>query len=123
MNRSQRHILATFSLLAILLRALLPTGWMPGTAADGSASFVICTTQGMMQGDRPGDAPATSDDGRQHDICPFAAAPHWSAPDTEAEIKAPSHIGVFAPARIASLRAPESAAYLPQSPRAPPTAD
>lgn len=111
------------ALLAMLLHALLPAGWMPNPG--GGAAITICTANG------PADlAPGKDDsalkgrpphDSQRHPApCPFFAAPHFA-----------TFAGVAAFSRLiewfgAVARAPEPASiaaaqrHAPQSPRAPP---
>jgi hypothetical protein len=65
------------ALVAMLLRALLPAGWMPAAISSADASpFVICTIDG------PVHAPAKHAPTRDHASTPciFAAAAHLSSP-------------------------------------------
>jgi hypothetical protein len=55
MKMLARHIL----LAALLLRALVPLGWMPGSAQLGQAAWVICTADGQIQHGTPGKDDAT----------------------------------------------------------------
>jgi hypothetical protein len=120
MNRTIRHIAVHLALAAMMLRALLPAGWMPN-AVQAGAPFVICTLHGALHlsGD-PAPHKQQPDDGQRHDLCPFAAAPHLSSPAADAAIHAPFAIAAraFTPdyAAPAALRT----AFSPQSPRAPP---
>jgi hypothetical protein len=66
-------------------------------------------------------APAkTNDDGRQHEACPFAAAPHFATPSILAMLLPPSLAdGISHRLKDESLSV-HAAPYAPQSPRAPP---
>jgi hypothetical protein len=117
MNRTFRLATVTVALAAMLLRALIPTGWMP---AQG-ASLVICTMQGPMRvaaGDH--GKPQKPQDTHHTEVCPFAAAPVLSGPADVAALLPPSQ----ALEGLPQVRAPASAAitrsHTPQSPRAPP---
>ena len=46
MNRSVRHVAALLALAAMLLRAAIPTGWMP-SATEGTA-LAMCTAGGVV---------------------------------------------------------------------------
>jgi hypothetical protein len=127
------------ALAAMLLRALLPAGWMPNPTASLTVPLVICTMNGPVRamvtlGERPNkhtfgyeDGPGHGngpghDDGRQHGVCPFAGAIQLAVP-TSGSTLVPSQ----ATARLAaSPLAPRSARHVTpyslQSPRAPPTA-
>jgi Protein of unknown function (DUF2946) len=109
------HAARHLALVALILRALVPAGWMPGATAD--TPFVICSVDGPVQHAPDGRKPA--DDGRQHEACPFAATPHLaSTPDAPQVALPPVH---EAAAVTNTLRAAAIAArFTPQSPRAPP---
>ena len=88
MKRAGKHIRLAglhVALVAMLLRALLPAGWMPAppshTADANWVPFVICTGNGLV---RLNHAPGSdhSDDQKTHHVapCPYAAAAHLSTP-------------------------------------------
>ena len=64
------------ALCAMVLRALLPDGWMPAAAA-GSSPFVICSVDGVHGGGKPPADPARES---RHAPCAFAAAAHLAPP-------------------------------------------
>ena len=103
-------------LVAMLLRALLPAGWMPGPVSAGA--FVICTVDGPVAPAKPSHAPDHDRNGTTP--CVFAAAAPLSSPASAPMAPAPiafaGHI-VFAAHRddAASL-----ASYRPNAARAPP---
>jgi hypothetical protein len=67
------------ALLAMLLRAVLPAGWMPAAVSQADASpFVICTIDGPQQ-----QTPAKPDHDRATRPCVFAASIHAAAPSAE----------------------------------------
>ena len=111
MKMLARHLL----LAALLLRAMVPLGWMPGTAQLGQASWIICTADGQIQHGTPG-----KDDARQHQQpCAFAAAQAVAAP--VGHVLAAPLLQVAAVENTATFAAPSVAAHFtPQSPRAPP---
>ena len=111
MKMLARHLL----LAALLLRALVPLGWMPGSAQLGQAAWIICTADGQIQHGAPGkDGTAL-----QHQPCAFAAAHALASPEAhhfvEPLLRAAALDIVAAPAAIRI-----AAAFAPQSPRAPP---
>ena len=111
MTMLARHLL----LAALLLRALVPLGWMPGSAQLGQAAWIICTADGGIQHGAPG-----KDDARQHQQpCAFAAAHVMAAPQAHGFVP-PS----LRAAAIATVPAPAAlqvaASFTPQAPRAPP---
>lgn len=73
------------ALVAMLLRAFLPVGWMPAPPshiADAEwVPFVICTGNGLVRLNAPLDSDH-SDDKETHYVapCPYAAAAHLSTP-------------------------------------------
>jgi hypothetical protein len=121
MRRSFRTAAVHLALVAMLLRALLPAGWMPSTVA-GPSFLVICSMDAPVQhGDQHGQGQHTPDDGQHsHDECPFAAAPHIAPAGAVAQLAQPSYFGRFSnPPGVAQADAKFSL-YQPQSPRAPP---
>jgi len=108
-----RHLL----LAALLLRAMVPLGWMPGTAQLGQAAWIICTADGQIQHGIPGKDEAA---GHHQQPCAFAAAHVMATPQVHA----------FAPPQL-QMAAPDAGlppgiiriatAFTPQSPRGPPT--
>jgi hypothetical protein len=111
------------ALAAMLLRALLPAGWMPNPAA--AASFMICTTDGPAQvavgsdGQPLKHQPDQNND-RSHEACPFAAAPHLAAPAMLSALPLPSAATAAASNVVHSRLTEGLAGYTPQSPRGPP---
>ena len=74
LNRNGAMRLAAFAFLfALLTRALVPAGWMPGEHA-----LVFCTSAGQVEisVDADGKPVTPQDHHRTADFCPFAAAPH-----------------------------------------------
>ena len=124
------RLAATYAAIAaMMLRALLPEGWMPGTTPSGMPALVICSMDepvqvmpdhgmsGAMDMSKP--MPAHGDNGH-HETCPFAASPHFAAP---------AGLTVLAEASATSARGeivenfaqgPDGRRHSPQAPRAPP---
>lgn len=73
-----RSLALSLALCAMLLRAVLPAGWMPNPSAEAGASpFVICSVNGTHSGGKPfGDTTQE----RTHAPCAFAAAAPLSPP-------------------------------------------
>src|SRR5438552_14173905 len=108
-----RHL----ALAALILRALLPAGWMP----DAQAGLIICSTNtlGIIHHD---GAPGHSGGKMSQEECPFAAAPHLaSVPDVPNLVLPAFH--AFAAQTDSVYAASLSARLTPQSPRAPPLND
>jgi len=85
--RLSRQLAVSLALCAMMLRALLPDGWMPAANA-GASPLVICSIDGVHTG---GKAPK-SEDRRGHAPCAFAAMGHASAPAPFASSVLPSDI-------------------------------
>lgn len=122
--RHFRHAAVHLALIAMMLRALLPVGWMPNPTGTGDGAFIICTMDGPVQSMDPHHAPGkkTPVDGRSHEECPFAAAAHVAAPATVAHLASPSVAGHFFGPPAAAIAVARVAEHQPQSPRAPPQA-
>jgi hypothetical protein len=120
MTRRCRLAALHLAIAAMLLRALLPAGWMPDST--GAAAFTICTMDGAghhAEEQSPGK-PVPADSQHAHEECPFAAAHHVAAPVVANHLVAPSLAG-----RAAGISHPVAAfvpiaKYEPHSPRAPP---
>ena len=104
-----RHL----ALAALILRALLPTGWMP----DAQSGLVICAaTLGVIHHD---GAPGHSDGKMTQEECPFAAAPHLASAPATPQLALPA-FHAFAAETDRIYAGSVSARFTPQSPRAPP---
>jgi len=104
-----RHL----ALAALILRALLPSGWMP----DAQAGLIICSAQtlGVIHHDGAPDHGKTS-----QEECPFAAASHLApTPDAPKLVLPAFH--AFAAQIDRAYAITVSARFTPQSPRAPPS--
>jgi hypothetical protein len=111
MKAAFRHLL----LAALLIRALLPLGWMPGQAQLGEAAFIICAADGSIQHGAPGK----DDKANAHQPCAFAAAfQSFDLPEAAA-IAAPSLVAFAAPV-IAARDAQAAARFSAHAARAPP---
>jgi len=141
-----RRAAVCLALAAMMLRALMPAGWMPNPAGTGESFFVICDMDQMdmskmdmsqmgmskmdmghmdmahmdMSGMDHGSSGKHSGDGHQQP-CPFAAAPHIATPSSGAALQLPSQLAKFSPLMAAEQAAIKAATYKPQSPRGPPT--
>ncbi len=111
-----RRAAVHLALVALMLRALLPAGWMPNPAAG--SLFVICTMEGALQAD--GKAKPASNDPRAHEACPFAAAAHLSPPQENNHFAAPLLAAAMTIVPASQTRSVTRAPFAPQSPRAPP---
>ena len=107
--RAARHL----AIIALLVRAMLPAGWMP----DAQNGLTICSvaTLGLIHHDGQGPA-----DGKaQHEECAFAAATHLAAPPVAPHLILPAFHG-FVAETDSHYAAEVSAHFTPGSPRAPP---
>jgi len=114
-----RSLALSLALCAMLLRAVLPAGWMPNPSAEAGASpFVICSVNGTHSGGKPfGDTTQE----RTHAPCAFAAAAHLAPPAlVPSFIAAPAYAGQSDTTRDAAV-ALAAVSHRPQSARAPPS--
>jgi hypothetical protein len=113
-----RSAAVQIALLAMLLRAMLPTGWMPAAITSADASpFVICTMDGPL---RATPAQPSHDHDRATSPCVFASAAPLSSPGVAVAVSAPmrlAHQIAFAPLRENIIHAPH---FRPNAARAPP---
>lgn len=117
MTRVSRSIALQVALAAILLRALVPAGWMPGTTPSHHVLMVVCPMDGAM-GDMPAKkAPAHA---QHHVLCSYAMAAHAVAPGPSA---APAPAGLIADGgpRDIALAVIATRSHSRQAPRAPPS--
>ena len=124
MTRTLKLAGVQIALVAMLLRALLPVGWMPDTAASADTPFVICTVNGPLQAAHlpdTGKHQPGHDDGRQNDVCPFAASVHFATPAAMASVAPSTQIASFSFVQSFSRTVRDTARYALQSPRAPPS--
>ena len=78
MRNSVKTLAIHIALIAMVLRALLPAGWMPG--ADASSGLVICSLAAHAHATSDTDGGGKQpDQNSTHDECPFASAAHSAA--------------------------------------------
>ena len=111
------------ALVAMLLHALIPAGWMPSVPAQTGSFFVICTVhtaQPLAPEDGKTRTPSDQQGTHHNDMCPFAAAPHGVPQPAFAQVSAPTFLASvhFDDRRTQAL--PSAAVSGPQSPRGPP---
>lgn len=123
MIRNLRFAAVHLALAAMVLRALLPAGWMPGASAG--TPLVVCTMNGLEQivlgaDGKPLKHQPSQDGALHHEMCPFAAAAHLASPSAPAEPALPGY-AIFRSQDVASNYVATGAQrHAPQSPRAPP---
>jgi len=114
-------VVVTIALAAMMLRALMPAGWMPAAQAQGTG-FVICTVHGALRIDGGAHKPAQRS---SHGECPFSSAPQLSGPEVPAAIPLPSVAlasrDLFI-VRLATTHAPDHVLKTPRAPPLPPEA-
>ena len=119
------HGLTVLLLAVFMLRALIPTGWMPQTSTSGDGlTLVICTVAGLQEITLgPDGHPQPSDDTSQanagHDPCPFASVAKFTPPALMAILVPPANVAGVAPVAHAPAPPPATHLRLPES-RAPP---
>lgn len=78
-EQSLRHWVSWTLLVCMMLRALVPVGYMPdfAAAAKGTFKVVICTSEGArtVTVALDGDQQHQQKPGKSHELCPFGAAP------------------------------------------------
>lgn len=118
-----RPILLIALLVAVSVRLLCPTGWMPNLDPRSGSVLVICTGEGPLTIKIPGHhAPDPDDGGAQHAQCAFSGIAFTPTPPAIL-VAGPSK-----PPAAAPIRAPvgvlETGPWRrrAQSPRAPPLA-
>jgi hypothetical protein len=103
--------------LVVLVRGLVPTGWMP---SPSGGPLIICSAEASGRGHndgRPGD-PARN---VAHDICVFAAAGAAPPPSLAVDLRPVERAAVSAPGPVVvQARALSTPRVREQSPRAPP---
>lgn len=107
------HGLKHLVLIALILRAMIPAGWMPSTT--GEAAFTICSVSA-----EPGQHGKKAPEKPNHEKpCAFSGIPQLAgAPDAPVLILPAAHAFAAQTDRVYSVRI--AAHHQPQSPRAPP---
>lgn len=131
MRTSCRTVAVHVALAAMLLRALVPAGWMPSGDSANGAPLMLCpgetpAMEAMPQmASMPGmvhDVPAAPAHMPSHaaSLCIFAAAAHLSPPSFAAAFSQP--VSLLADIGFATPRedAKRFVAYRPNAARAPP---
>ena len=106
--RFARHV----AFIALVARALMPTGWMP----DAQAGVTICSVNAQAQHQEQQNPPQ---DAGRHDLCPFAATPQLASMTDAPALTAPA-LHAFLAAADRNYAAAIVAHFTPQSQRAPP---
>ena len=120
--RGLRHAFIHLALMALIVRAFMPTGWMPNIQTPGESLFVVCTMEGPVQA-WGGKALPGKDDPRAHETCPFAtnAAANVAPLVDFIRIAAPELSETAAPRTLATAPSARAPPYSQASSRAPPS--
>jgi hypothetical protein len=112
---------AAVLLVALLLRAAIPAGWMPAPQAGFGAPFVICTAHGdLVLGQRPGETPHKPAAG--HEVCAFAGVHAAPAPEADLAMSSAVFEPIVAPLAPTRQRPERAPRHRDQAQRAPPLA-
>lgn len=117
LHRAALHL----ALIAMLVRAFLPTGWMPAHEGHPGSFLSICTMDGFVHisSQHPTGKPAPHEPSHSQEECPFAAAAHLAFTPDAPQLVLPA-LHAFVAAIDRTYAATVSARFSPQSPRAPP---
>ena len=109
------------ALLAMLLRAVLPAGWMPAAITSANASpFVICSIDGPLHST---PAKPSRDHDRAGTPCVFAASIHAATPTVEPAKVAPATLASPIVFTTRNETVVASSEFRPNTARAPPVFD
>jgi len=118
-NSFMRSSAVLLALCGLMLRALLPAGWMPGPA--NAAPLIICAMDGLHRINPVGDHKQDPASHQDSQMCPFAAAAHLAPPAMPYAVL-PSFTFAALETRIPKqIVAANSAPDLTHGPRAPPS--
>src|SRR3954465_15795510 len=106
LSRALRHL----AIIALLVRAMVPAGWMPDIQG-----LTICSLSPVIHHDGDQKAPAQT----SHEECAFAAAAPLAGASDAPYLALPA-LHAFAAAIDRGLATTIAASFTPQSPRAPP---
>src|SRR5208282_1654683 len=112
-----RSFAATLALSAMLVRALLPAGWMPNPAGPDDAPLVICSVDGLHHAP-PAHDPARGQQDEHGFTCPFAAAAHLAPPHLPPAVLPPiSTAWLVPPVAVAvAISSPHDPGHAPRGP-------
>lgn len=117
--------IVSFALAAVLLRALVPTGFMPERLANGSVGVKFCHGMHMPAVDHPalshaaGDSAGSGKTSKNHG-CAFAAVQFLGAWSAIATLPATAERIADALVVLQSVFVPAAAAFASHRPRGPP---
>jgi hypothetical protein len=121
--RVARHLASVLMLLALVLRAAVPQGWMPSAdSTDLAGSFTICSVSGAIRIalDTDGNpVPVDPEEAQSHPPCAFATLAHLSPPSGGAPVLAPHASAAYAMSFSVSSPVTKARSYAAGA-RAPP---
>jgi Protein of unknown function (DUF2946) len=113
-----RSLAVTLALSAMLLRAVVPAGWMPNMAGAEGTPFAICSTDGMNRVPVHQD-PARGSQDEHGFACPFAGIAHLAPPQLAVALPQPL-VSTFLAPHFAEPRMSSHAGDPGHAPRGPP---
>jgi hypothetical protein len=115
--------LVRLTLIALLVGAAVPLGWMPNPdGAQSGSPIVICTGHGPITAFVGGDGKPSKPSGSHSDICVFAAAAAHATPVATPALAIPHEVARATTRRNNKRALVRTARYRPQAARAPPLA-
>jgi hypothetical protein len=122
MARNLRHLAVHLALAAMVLRALLPAGWMPNVGHQSGPALILCNLDGgpALSSDHGTPSKHQPDGHGDQGACPFAAAPHLASAAALPAIGQSQVSQILVSGYGESQAPPALSGYAPQSPRAPP---
>ena len=120
MPRSRRLQVIGLLLGALVLRALVPAGYMLGGDVQGGLTLTMCHAAGIPPSTLPAEPAAPGEGPRTLDVCSFALSASAAPPPAAAVV--PDVLAIGSPATVrGSVAAPRLPSILrAQSPRGPP---
>lgn len=110
--------------LALMLRALVPVGWMPNTGLEQHSALMPCPAMGgMMQMPEPRQHPAKHNYLAAHDgsFCRYGATANYTPPSQVPILQAGLLVGADVRSDFASAPVVSSSLVWDHAARAPPT--
>lgn len=121
---ASRQLGLAVALVAMLLRALLPDGWMPSASADARISnwlpLVICTSSGLVNLDQASGEQQDDQSSRHLVQCPYAAASNVAFTFAPVDLQLYQTAFILAPSARAVYIPNERIRFERQLSRAPP---
>jgi hypothetical protein len=108
-------------LVALLIRGLIPSGWMPNTQGVLHAPLVICTSSGteLRALETPAN-PGKPQSAQHHDVCAFAGHLTAPVPPSDGVSIRVAFVGATAHRHVSAVGSVAIARHREQAARAPP---